>query len=539
VTPAAPPAPASAGADSAPPGALRVSADTLIDVVDAVVSHHGDHEAYVECRGVRADGLPEVRRLTFAGWARAADAWACRMLADGVRPGDVVAITLPSGIDYAIAYQSVVRCGAIATGINPRLGPAECAHILGATHPALVVEAAPDDIAAASGDADHLDGDPFRRHADASSSDPVAIVWTGGTTGLPKGAVFDHQCLATVAEGSGPLSQLGDRRLSPLPFSHVGTMTRLWDELVHLVTTVITPTPWTPAATAALLLHERISVCQGVPTQYALLCDHLEAAGIGPDALPHLRLAGIGGARIPPELVVRMGQRLGAPVVVRYASTEASLATGTQPGDSLEVVTSTVGRPSGAVQLKIIDDNGVRLPAGAGNVGTVCLRSRAQMRGYYRDLDRTAEAIDPDGWLHTGDLGWVGTDGNLRLVGRHTELYIRGGYNVYPAEVENVLGALPSVAAAAVVGATTDRSTLGELGIAFVVPADANQPPSLASLRQEVSARLADYKAPDALVLVDALPLTTIGKIDKRALQGRADEEASTWTRPDRSGRPA
>jgi acyl-CoA synthetase (AMP-forming)/AMP-acid ligase II len=531
-----PPAPPLAG--NAPSQALG-EASTLVDLMDAVVTHHGDREAYVECRGVDGDGRPLTRRLTFTGWARAAESWARRMIADGVKPGDVVAISLPSGIDYAIAYQATVRCGAVATGINPRLGPAECAHILEATHPALIIESAPDDIAGAEGDAAHLDGDPFRRHAELAPGDPVAIVWTGGTTGLPKGAVFDHQCLATVSEGSGPLSEVGDRRLSPLPFSHVGTMTRVWDELAHLVTTVVTPSPWTPAAAAALLVHEHITVCQGVPTQYSLLCDHVEAAGVGPHDLPGLRIAGIGGARIPPELVVRIGDRLGVPVVVRYASTEASLATGTQPGDSLDVVTTTVGRPSGAVQLRIVDADNTPLPPGEGNVGTVCLRSRAQMRGYLNDPERTAEAIDADGWLHTGDLGWIGTDGNLRLVGRSTELYIRGGYNVYPAEVENALGAHPEVRAAAVVGASTDRSTLGELGVAFVVAADPDRPPTRESLRHHVSARLADYKAPDILVIVDELPLTTIGKIDKRALQPRADKEASTWTRAHRTAHPA
>ena len=500
---------------------------TVLDLFDAVVSQFGDREAMVECTGVDDDGTVTTRRITFATWAAAADAWAADMVAAGVQPGDVVAITLPSGIDFAVAHHAAVRAGAVATGINTRLGPAERRHILDACTPALVIDEAPDDL-----DTLAAKGDPQRRLVHCTATDPVVIVWTGGTTGLPKGVVFDHLCLATMAQGAAPLSAMGDRRLSPLPFSHVGTMTRTWDEWSHLITTVVTPTPWSPAATAALLLNEGITVCQGVPTQYTLLCDYLEQHSVDPSQLSDLRIAGIGGARIPPELVLRIEAVLGCPVVARYASTESVIATGTQPGDDIDVVCTTVGRPNGPVQMRIVDDDGNTLAPGPDNVGTVTLRSRAVMRCYLDDPDRTAEAVDADGWLRTGDLGWVGDDGNLRLVGRTTEMYIRGGYNVYPAEVENCLGQHPAIAAAAVVGAHAPHSALGEVGVAFVVPAAGEPAPDTDAIRQHVTTQLASYKAPDIVVITNELPLTTIGKIDKSALQVRADQEASTWHRP-------
>jgi acyl-CoA synthetase (AMP-forming)/AMP-acid ligase II len=499
----------------------------VLDLFDAVVSEFGEREAMVECVDANDAGMATTRRISFATWAAAADAWAAEMVAAGVQPGDVVAITLPSGIDYAVAHHAAVRAGAVATGINPRLGPTERRHILDACAPALVIDEAPGDI-----DAMAATGDPLRRLVHRDAADPVAIVWTGGTTGLPKGVVFDHLCLSTMAAGAAPLSTMGDRRLSPLPFSHVGTMTRTWDEWSHLITTVVTPTPWSPAATAALLVNEHITVCQGVPTQYALLCDHLERSHIGPAELSGLRLAGIGGARIPPELVGRIERVLGCPVVARYASTESVIATGTQPGDDIDVVCTTVGRPNGPVELRIVDDDGNDLPAGPDHVGTVTLRSRAVMRSYLGDPQRTAEAVDPDGWLRTGDLGWVGHDGNLRLVGRTTEMYIRGGYNVYPAEVENCLGTHGAIAAAAVVGATAPHSALGEIGVAFIVAAPGQPAPDVDAVRHHVASELASYKTPDIVVVTDELPLTTIGKIDKRALQARADQEASTWHRP-------
>jgi acyl-CoA synthetase (AMP-forming)/AMP-acid ligase II len=510
---------------------ITATADTtLLDVFDAVVTSHGGREAMVECTGLDDTGTPLTRRMTFATWAAAADAWAGDMVAAGVGPGDVVAITLGGGLDYAVAHHAAIRAGAVVTGINPRLGPDERRHILATCQPALIVDTAPDDLEALA-----AAGDPTARRVAVSPTDAVAIVWTGGTTGRPKGAVFDHVCLATMAQGAAPLSAMGDRRLSPLPFAHVGTMTRTWDEWSHLITTVVTPTPWTPQATAALLTSEAITVCQGVPTQYALLCDVLDTAGIGAGDLGSLRIAGIGGARIPPELVVRIEATLGCPVVSRYASTESVVATGTQPGDSLDVVCTTVGRPNGPVEVRIVDGDGNELGPGADNVGTVCVRSRAVMRGYVGDTDSSAATIDDDGWLHTGDLGWIGTDDNLRLVGRTTEMYIRGGYNVYPTEVENCLGAHPSVAAVAVVGAAAPGSALGEVGVAFVVPTAAGDLDA-EDLRRHVADHLASYKAPDIVVATETLPVTPVGKIDKRALQPQADQEASTWKRPQPTG---
>jgi acyl-CoA synthetase (AMP-forming)/AMP-acid ligase II len=222
-----------------------------------------------------------------------------------------------------------------------------------------------------------------------------------------------------------------------------------------------------------------------------------------------------------------MREKLGCPVVVRYASTEACLATGTRLDDSPETIATTVGRPNGGVELRILDASGA--PAASGEVGTVSLRSRAVMRGYWNDPERTAEALDADGWLRTGDLGWVGSDGNLRLVGRSTEMYIRGGYNVYPIEVENCLGRHEGVAASAVLGADVE-DRLGEIGVLFAVPR-AGATLSLDDVRAFVKERLADYKAPDVLVVVDELPVTSIGKVDKLALRPRADEEAARWTR--------
>jgi acyl-CoA synthetase (AMP-forming)/AMP-acid ligase II len=253
-----------------------------------------------------------------------------------------------------------------------------------------------------------------------------------------------------------------------------------------------------------------VTAGQGVPTQWRLLLDHPEFEATD---VSSLRIAGTGAAVVPPELVREMESRLGCPVVIGYSSTEAAIATGTVPGDSPEVISRTVGRARVNVELELVDDNGV--PVAPGAVGRVRVRSAAVMRGYWEDPERTEEVLDDDGWLTLGDLGSLDENGYLTLAGRKSEMYIRGGYNVYPAEVERVLSGHPDVVHVAIVG--VPDPVLGEIGVAFVVAA-AGTAPELDALRAFCCESLADYKAPDRLHLLDALPVSNMGKVDKRSL---------------------
>jgi acyl-CoA synthetase (AMP-forming)/AMP-acid ligase II len=540
---------------------IRGRFDTVVEVLRAAADVNAEVEAYVEMDAPAAPGIPPAgpdgrRRLTFGAWDAAADGVAWLLAGHGVGRGDVVALLLSSTIDYAICYQAALRLGAVTTGVNLRLGQPEQASIMRRARPAVTV-ADPALLSEADLPPGHgrLVWRPELWEAAAhaapvlpslGASDPVAIVWTSGSTGVPKGAVFDHANLAAVAAGTDVLSRPGDRRLSPLPFAHVGYMTRPWDEIAHAVTTVVTPQPWTAAAAVELLVTEHVTVAQGVPTQWALVLAHPSTVGAD---LTSLRVAGTGASRVPAELVRAMRARLGCPVVVRYTSTESSLGTGTAPDDPDEVVATTVGRPVAGVELVVAGDDG--RPLGTGEVGRVRLRSGAVMRGYLAehsadgrlvlDGEATTAVLGADRWLTMGDLGWVGDDGNLRLVGRVAEMYIRGGYNVYPAEVEAALCEHPAVVAAAVVGAPDP--VLGEIGVAFVVAAGAGPAgtgpgngadnaagagtpaPTLEELRTWCRARLADYKAPDRLVTVGELPLTAMAKVDKQSLRALAERE--------------
>ena len=487
---------------------------TVPEILRAAAEACPDHEAFV-------DGAV---RLTFAAWHRSASGLANAFAALGVAKGDVVCLLLPPSADYAICYQAAMRLGAVTTGINLRLGPSEVRGILERTRPIITVvddqRQAPEgagrvvrrsELAALCG------SDPLAEapgHS-LSSSDPVAIVWTSGTTGQPKGAVFDHDNLRAMSEGAGVLSHPGDRRLSPSPFSHVGYMTRAWDEIVNVMTTVIPPSPWSAGDALDLIGRERVTVVQGVPTQWSLMLAHPAFDAVDRSTL---RLAATGAAAVPPELVRQVRTRLGVPFVVRYTSTEASLTTGTGVDDPEDVVAWTVGVPAPHVEVDLVDDK--RQPVTAGEVGTVRVRSGAVMRGYWRDPERTAEVLGADGWLLTGDLGRFDDRGNLVLVGRREEMYIRGGYNVYPGEVEAVLSEHPAVERVAVIA--LDDPVLGHVGMAVVV-ARAGATPDLDELRTWCWERLADYKAPDRLLLAADLPLTSMLKVDKPALARMVD----------------
>ena len=292
---------------------------------------------------------------------------------------------------------------------------------------------------------------------------------------MPKGAVFDHDNLRAVAVGAGAMGAPFDVRLAPLPFAHVAYMSRPWEEIEKAITTVIPPTPWKAADTLELMARERVTVGQGVPTQWRLVLDHpdFDAAD-----LSALRIAGTGAATVPPDLVREMETRLGCPVVIGYTSTEAAITTGTVPGDAPEVMARTVGRARDNVEVEVVDDDGRACAVGV--VGRVRCRSGAVMRGYWRDPERPPRSSTPTAGSAPATLGFLDERGYLTLVGRKSEMYIRGGYNVYPAEVERVLSEHPAVAQIAIVG-VPDR-VLGEIGVAFVVPA-ADATVDLAELR--------------------------------------------------------
>jgi acyl-CoA synthetase (AMP-forming)/AMP-acid ligase II len=470
---------------------------TLAATVRAAAERFGDRPAFVD---------PDGSTLTYAALHERSDAVAGGLVAAGVGPGDVVLLRLPSDSSYVVAYAAATKVGAVAAGVNPRLAPPEqeaVAAVAGGTltldDPAQLAELA------RPGSVEPLPDDPTR---------PVALVFTSGTTGQPKGALFREEQLAAitridVADAWGDPRGPATPMLAGTQFAHVGFMTKLpW--YLRLGSTTHVLGRWRAADALACVVEHRIPSIGGVAPQIALLLrEDLEALD-----LSCVQSLIVGGAASPPALVRAARERFAAGYSIRYSSTESGgCGTGTALDADDDEALFSVGRPRGGIEVTIRDDDGHLVASD--EVGEVWLRSPTTMAGYWRDPDATAATL-VDGWLRTGDLGRLDETGLLRLAGRSKEMFIRGGYNVYPAEVEAVLADHPGVAEVAVVPRPDD--VMGEVGVAVVVPSDPSSPPTLDDLRRHLDGRLARFKAPEALRLVDALPLTPMQKVDRRAL---------------------
>ena len=304
----------------------------------------------------------------------------------------------------------------------------------------------------------------------------MAVVLTSGTTGRPRGAVFSNQqlCAVTASDVGGRWGG-GGPTIPGTQLAHVGFMTKLPGQL-RVGATAYLMERWRAGTVLDLVEHHRIPVVGGVAAQVALMLrePHLEDRD-----LSCVRGIVVGAGPSPPALVDEARRRLGAPYSIRYSSTESGgvgCATAFDADD--EEALHTVGRPRSGVEVQIRDED--ECPVPVGEVGRVCLRSPCVMVGYWREPAATADVLR-DGWLHTGDLGMADEEGRLRLVGRSSEMFIRGGYNVFPQEVEAVLGTHPDVAAAVVV--PRPDPVMGEVGVAMVVAADPGRPVTRRSAR--------------------------------------------------------
>jgi acyl-CoA synthetase (AMP-forming)/AMP-acid ligase II len=456
----------------------------------------GDRIAYVTELGwsVSYADVDRISGEVAAGFDRA-----------GVGEGDVVALVLPPGVEYLLAYCAAAKLGAITAGVNDRLSDRERNAVLELAQPKLVITDRTtmlDDLRVEGAGPPPLVDDPNR---------PVAIIFTSGTTGLPKGALYCNRQLAFITQtDTGGAWDTGGRSFSGTSFAHLGFMTKLPGSLQRGGTTFIMER-WRAGESLELLAREKMTTVAGVPTQLALMLRHPDFDRFD---LSSVRFIIAGGGPVTPGLAEEARRRFGAALATRYSCTEAGIGLGTAFDDPEEDAVLSVGRPHASVELMLVD--GDDQPVAGGDVGEVCLRSPAVMSEYWRDPEQTRAAFTSDGFVRTGDLGWIDDRGRLRLVGRSKEMYVRGGYNVYPVEVESVLSTHPDVAAIAVVPRADN--VMGEIGVAVVVPRDPARVPTLDELRTFAGPDVAAYKLPEALVVRTELPLTAAEKIDRRAL---------------------
>ena len=504
---------------------------TLATTVREAAARFGDLAAFVAAEGWA---------LTYAELDRLSDEVAGAFAARGVGPDDLVALVLPSTPDYVVAYAAAAKLGAITAGVNPRLTAPERDAVLAVARPALVVTT--DDLLPATdatGDAANDAPAPetivivpgtspstifAAARAQAAGTVPpqlddpddpdrvVAVVFTSGTTGRPKGAIFTNRELAAItASDVGDAWGGGGAMLASTQFAHVGFMTKLpW--YLRLATTTYLLDRWRAGDVLRLVAEHRMASVGGVAPQVALM---LRDPDFDTYDLSSVKTLIMGGAASPPALVREARERFGAAYSIRYSSTESGgVGTGTAFDADDDEAFFTVGRPRGDVQIEIRD--GDDRPVPDGTVGELCLRSSCMMRGYWNDPDATDETLR-DGWIHTADLARIDERGLLRLAGRSKEMFIRGGYNVYPVEVESVLASHPSVLDVAVVPRADD--VLGEIGVAVLVLQPGATAPTVAELRAFAADRLAAYKRPEAVEVIDELPLTAMQKLDRAALR--------------------
>jgi acyl-CoA synthetase (AMP-forming)/AMP-acid ligase II len=472
---------------------------------------------------VAADGWP----VSYAELDRRSDEVAAAMARRGIGPGDLVGLVMPSTPDYVVAYLAAAKVGAVTSGVNPNLTPPERARIVDRAGPHLVLTTdalaeglpadGPVEITTVGDGPDRLlgglggaGGDGFTP-APHDPDRPVAVVWTSGSTGEPKGAVFAERQLASIAERDLPGGWgSGGPSLAGTQFAHVGFMTKLPWYLMAGGTLYLLH-KWRAADALRLIAEHRMPTVGGVAPQVALM---LRVPDFDDYDLACVQFIIMGGGPSSPALVEEARRRFDAAYSIRYSSTESGgIGTATAFDADDEEALFTVGRPRPGVHLEIHDEEDRSVEQG--EIGEVVLRSPTMMREYWHDPETTARTL-AGGWLHTGDLGAVDERGCLRLAGRAKEMYVRGGYNVFPMEVEAILASHPLVRDVAVVPRPDE--VMGEVGVAVVVPRDPSCPPALDDLRAHSSDRLAGYKLPEAMRILDELPLTAMNKVDRAAL---------------------
>ncbi len=462
-------------------------------------------------------------RYSYAELRARAAAAAAVLGAAGVRAGDRVAIVLPNAPSFVAAYFGALWLGAVAVPINVLLRGGEIDERLDAVSAAaLVFEeeragelgplAAAREVPSISLEGDAVGPEvPVARRA---GSDAAVILFTSGTSGVSKGAVLTHGSIATAARNAADALGFGSRDvvLGAAPFSHVlGQSTGLVATLITGGAVAIVPR-FEPAATLTQMTATGTTVLLGVPTMCIALCE----AARGQNTLPPLRLAHVGGAAVPLEVTREFEEVFGASVYEGYGLTEISgIATTYREGQPRKP--GSVGFPLGDTELRVVSPEGLRVAGG--EVGEVQFRGASVIPGYWRGAGNAPTTVSADGWLPTGDLGYVDGDGYLFLVDRLKEMIIRNGYNVYPREVEEVLYAHPDVLEAVVIGVPDSR--LGEEVVALVRPrpgADCDAD----AVREWTRERVAAYKYPRHVVVVDALPTGPTGKILKREIDREA-----------------
>jgi acyl-CoA synthetase (AMP-forming)/AMP-acid ligase II len=501
-----------------------------------------------------ADAWPDAlalivgaRTWTFAGLWADARAAASAFLAGGIEAGDRIALWAPNSREWILAALGAQTVGATIVPLNTRFKGQEasdilrrsqakllfvperfldtdyCALIAGEDLPALRETIFLDTgwerfVSRGKGSEDSAVEAAFGQLGGETIAD---IIFTSGTTGRPKGVLTAHrQAVAIFGDWAVRVDlRAGDRYLIVNPFFHTFGYKAGWAACLTRGATIVPMATFDVAEMVRQIEANRISFIPGPPTIYQSLLQEL--AGERPRDFSSLRVAVTGAAPVAPALVERMRVELGMRNIVNgYGMTECGAIAMTRQGDDAEPVARTAGCPLPGIEVRCVGEDGRNVPVG--EAGELWVRGHAVMQGYLDDPEATAEAIDADGWLHTGDIGTIDDRGYLAITDRKKDMYISGGFNCYPAEIEKLLSAHPAIEMAAVVGVADER--MGEIGRAFVVL----RPGATADAREIITwarANMANYRVPRQVVFVSALPRNAGGKVLRTELREREPEE--------------
>ncbi len=486
------------------------------------------------------------RTWAFADLYRQVRVAAAAFLAHGLRKGDVVAIWAPNQSEWIVAALGAQSVGAVITPLNTRLKGREAADILrrsrtrmlftvgrflGTDYPALLAGKELPDLArtvlfddpgtggwtsflaeGAGPDDPQID----RRMAAVGPDDPSDLLFTSGTTGAPKGVISCHGQVIRLFQVWGDTVDLraGDRYLIVNPFFHTFGYKAGWLACLLAGATILPLRAFDTADVLRRIEEDGVTFLPGPPTVYQSLLAERKGVPLGRSSL---RVAVTGAATVPPILVERMRSELGFETVLTgYGMTECGVIAMCRVGDSVERIANTCGKALDGLELKCVDDQGHGVAAG--EAGEILVRGFGVMRGYLDNPAATAEAIDEEGWLHTGDVGVLDEDGYLRITDRKKDMYITGGFNCYPAEIEKLLCEHPKVEMAAVIGVPDER--MGEVGKAFLVL----RPGQNADTEEIIAwarGTMANYKVPRVIEFLDSLPKNAAGKVLRVALKTR------------------
>jgi acyl-CoA synthetase (AMP-forming)/AMP-acid ligase II len=523
---------------------------TIPALLRAVAQDRSDAEVVVD------HSCEPAMRMTYSELLERVNKLAAALISEGVQQGDRIAIWAPNCWEWIVALLGLQSAGAVLVPLNTRYKGLEAADILRRSHARMLftVEGFLGNeyvsmLRATEGDLPNLQRivllrdaglgpeqtctlDEFiAEHADTADQSAVTtrvaqisgedlsdLLFTSGTTGQPKGVMLSH---AQTLRAFGDWAQIvglqeSDRYLVINPFFHAfGYKAGIISSLISGAT-LVPVSVFDLDVVLDLIESERISVLPGPPTIYQGLLNH---PGFDPKRTTSLRLAVTGAAVVPVELVEQMRDTLGfATVVTAYGMTEASgIATTCRREDAAELIASTSGRAYPGVEVRVVDEAGAELPAS--EPGEVLVRGYNVMSGYFEDPAKTAETIDSDGWFHTGDVGVMDANGYLRITDRIKDMFIVGGFNAYPAEIERLLLLHPEIAQVAVIGVPDER--LGEVGYAYVIATSGTVPDS-AEIISWARDNMANFKAPKYVEVVDELPLNASGKVLKFELRDRA-----------------